>query len=114
MYWWRLKSVKRVVWEFKCSVIATCNSIQKMRKPLLSRFAVINVPGYDREQFINVTKDRLGDIPLAQYIAEQVWDSKSPNIRDCVRIASIARCEQDVLRMLRIVNSGTERNCLEF
>ena len=61
-----------------------------------------------KEQFINVTKDRLVGNPLSEYIAEEVWMSKSPNIRDCVRIASIARCEQDVLRMLRIVNSGTE------
>ena len=100
----KVSKTRRV--EFKCTIIATCNSTQKLRKPLLSRFAVINVPEYDKDQFINVAKDRLGNNPLAQYIAEEVWNSsKNPNIRDCVRIASVCRCEQDVLRMLRTVAS---------
>lgn len=51
--------------EFKCSVIATCNETKRLRAPLLSRFAIIKIPEYDKEQFISVTKDRLGDNPLA-------------------------------------------------
>lgn len=42
----KISKTRRV--EFKCSVIATCNSIQKLRKPLLSRFAIINIPDYDK------------------------------------------------------------------
>lgn len=88
-------------------MIATCNQTKKLKAQILSRFAIINVPDYDKEQFINVTKDRVGNNALAEYIAEEVWNSsKSPNIRDCVRIASIAKCEQDVLRMLRIVGAS--------
>jgi hypothetical protein len=35
-------------------------------------------------------------IPLAEYIAEQVWAySKQPNIRDCVDIARMAETEQE-------------------
>lgn len=100
----KVSKTRRV--KFKCSVIATCNSIQKLRKPLLSRFAVINIPEYDKDQFINVAKDRLGNNPLAQYIAEEVWNSKNPNIRDCVRIAAISETEQDVLRYLRVLGAG--------
>ncbi|MFZ0514762.1 MAG: hypothetical protein WAM14_24375 [Candidatus Nitrosopolaris sp.] len=42
--------------------------------------------------------------PLAEYIAEQVWaSSNQPNIQDCVRIGALARTEQDVLRVLRVI-----------
>jgi Holliday junction DNA helicase RuvB len=73
--------------EFRCSVIATCNDTKRLKAPLLSRFAIINIPEYDKEQFVSVTKDVLKQHPLAQYVAEQVWlSSDKPNIRDCVRI----------------------------
>jgi holliday junction DNA helicase RuvB len=103
----KISKTRRI--EFKCSVITTCNKTTKLKAPLLSRFAVINVPDYDKDQFINVAKDRLGNNPLAQYIAEEVWNSsKNPNIRDCVRIASVCKCEQDVLRYLRVLGSGND------
>jgi hypothetical protein len=41
---------------------------------------------------------------LAEYIAEQVYESSSkPNIRDCVRLASMCQTEQDVLRMRKVL-----------
>jgi holliday junction DNA helicase RuvB len=43
----KISKTRRV--EIKCIVIATCNSTQKLRKPLLSRFAIINVPDYTKE-----------------------------------------------------------------
>jgi MoxR-like ATPase len=92
--------------EFTCSVIATCNSIDKLKEPLLSRFAVIELKGYDTfEEFRQVTLD-VCHHPLAEYISEQVWSSSdNPNIRDCVRIASLCKTEQDVLRILRVVKT---------
>jgi hypothetical protein len=64
----------------------------------------VNIPEYDKEQFISVTKDRLGDNPLAEYIANEVWAaSKQPSIRDCIRIAAVTNTQQDVLRALRIL-----------
>ena len=56
------------------------------------------------EEFKKVTVDVLKKHDLAEYIAEQVYQSSNnPNIHDCVRIASMAKTEQDVLRMLRIL-----------
>jgi MoxR-like ATPase len=91
--------------DFTCSVIATCNSVEKLKERLLSRFAVIEMKGYTSlEEFKQVTLDILKKQPLAEYITNEVWtNSKQPNIRDCVRIAAIAKTEQDVLRMLRVL-----------
>jgi hypothetical protein len=55
------------------------------------------------EEFKKITMDVLKRHPLAEYIAEQVYQSSSkPNVRDCVRMTSTTKTEQDVLRMLRI------------
>ena len=91
--------------EFKCSCFATCNDTKKLRKPLLSRFAVIEMEPYTREQFVETAVQRLGRNPLALYIAESVYETKGAeaNIRDCVRISEMAKTEQDVLRFLRLV-----------
>lgn len=59
------------------------------------------------EEFKNITVNVLKKHPLTEYIAEQVYQSsKNPNIRDCVRIASVCKTEQDALRVLRIVKRG--------
>jgi hypothetical protein len=43
---------------------------------------------------------------LTEYIAEQVYaSSDKPNIRDCVRLATLCQTEQNVLRMMRILTS---------
>jgi holliday junction DNA helicase RuvB len=90
--------------ELKCSVFATCNQLKRLRQPLLSRFMVIEIQPYSFEEFKRVTMDVVKH-PLSAYIADQVWNSSDrPNIRDCVRIATISKCEQDVLRALRLMS----------
>ncbi len=91
--------------DFTCSVIATCNNTSKLKERLLSRFAVIEMKAYDSlEEFKKITMDVLKKNDLAEYIAEHVYkSSKKPNIRECVRIGSMCRTEQDVLRMLRVL-----------
>jgi Holliday junction resolvasome RuvABC ATP-dependent DNA helicase subunit len=91
--------------DFTCSVIATCNSTKKLKEPLSSRFAVIELEAYGSlEEFKRVTLDILKDNDLAEYIAEQVYaSSDKPNIRDCVRLATLCSTEQDVCRMLRVL-----------
>ena len=90
--------------EFKCSVFATCNSLERLKPRLLSRFAVLEIKSYTFEEFKQITLEVLHDNPLAEYIADQIWTSSNhPNIRDCVRIGALARTEQDVLNVLRVV-----------
>jgi hypothetical protein len=65
---------------------------------------VIEIQPYSFEEFKRVTMDVVKN-PLSAYIADQVWNSSDrPNIRDCVRIATISKCEQDVLRALRLMS----------
>lgn len=102
----KVKKTRRL--DFTCSVFATCNNTAKLKDRLLSRFAIIEMKPYESfEEFKNITVDVLKKHPLAEYIAEQVYQSsKNPNIRDCVRIPSVCKTEQDVLRVLRIVKRG--------
>jgi holliday junction DNA helicase RuvB len=90
--------------DFTCSVFATCNSVERLKPRLLSRFAIIEMKPYQNlEEFKKVTMDVLQH-PLAEYIAQEVYQSsKNPNIRECVRIASMAKTERDVLKILRIL-----------
>ena len=75
--------------EFKCSVFATCNSVERLKPRLLSRFAVLEIKPYTVEEFKQITLEVLHDNPLAEYIADQIWaSSNQPNIRDCARIGS--------------------------
>jgi len=91
--------------DFTCSVIATCNSTKKLRQPLLSRFTIIELKGYQTlEEFKKVTLDVLKNYPLAEYISEQVYQSsKNPNVRDCVRLSKLCQTEQDVLATLKVL-----------
>jgi hypothetical protein len=91
--------------EFTRSVLATCKNTAKLKDRLLSRFAVIQMEKYTREEFIETTVQKLKTHPLARYIAEQVYETKGAdaNIRDCVRIAAVSTTHQDVLRVLRIL-----------
>jgi replication-associated recombination protein RarA len=91
--------------DFTCSVFATCNDTKKLKERLLSRFAVIELKAYaSLEEFKRITIDVLKKHPLAEYIAEQIYESSTkPNIRDCVRLASLCQTEQDVLRMMRVL-----------
>jgi MoxR-like ATPase len=94
--------------EFTCSIIATCDDTRKLKEPLLSRFAIIELRGYNEEEFRKVALDVIKNHPLAEYIITEVYNSsisnnKEPNIRDCVRVAKLAQTEQDVFRILRMI-----------
>lgn len=90
--------------EFKCTVIATCNKTKKLKEPLLSRFAVIEMKQYTPEEFRNVVIELLPKSALSGYIADQVLLSKkNPSVREALRIAQLTKTPQDVQRYLDIV-----------
>ncbi len=81
------------------------DEIEDLRQSeFLPRFALLEIKPYTFEEFKRITLEVLHHNPLAEYIADQAWTSTNqPNLRDCVRIEALARTEQDVLRVLRVI-----------
>lgn len=83
-------------------VFATCNATDRLLTPLLSRFLVLHFKPYKFGSFKEVTVHLLcngEDIAedIASEVAEIVWTKlKSRDIRDCVKIANLAKTKEDV------------------
>jgi len=84
--------------QMKTSVFATSNNAENLSGPLLSRFFIVELAPYTFEQFHNITnlllRHNLGE-NVATTIAEAIWN-RSRDIRDCVRIGSMAKSVEDV------------------
>jgi hypothetical protein len=82
--------------ELRCSVFATCNSIKKLKEPLVSRFMVIEMGGYSQDEFVRVAVEQLRkrrvEDGFAWFIAQEVWKTggENANIRECVRLANLS------------------------
>jgi holliday junction DNA helicase RuvB len=88
--------------EIKTSVFATSNNIEKIIQPLQSRFFIVKLEPYTYEQFFDITVRLLTtsnqhnvDEEIANATADAVWNT-SRNIRDCVRVAKMAKSVEDV------------------
>src|SRR5947209_4758047 len=85
--------------EMKTSVFATSNNIKKMSAPLQSRFFIVQLEPYTYEQFHDITEKLLSPhkVPggVARVVANAVWN-KSQDIRDCMKIGSLAKSTTDV------------------
>ena len=82
------------------NIFAAANSTKGMPKELLSRFRVLYLPQYTREEFIQASTKVLierGRVEpdLASYIAEKAWEV-SRDVREAVRIGKICRNRKQV------------------
>lgn len=87
--------------QLKTWVFATTNDTNHMLTPLLSRFMVLHFKQYNFENFLDISIHMLGQEGLAKDIAtevaSQVWHKmKSKDIRDCIKIAHLAKTKTDV------------------
>jgi len=73
-------------------VSATCNEINRLSKPLQSRFRRLFLPSYTEEEFLNVSKKVLPkrSSSLARYIGTNVWKNWG-EIRDVISIGKLVR-----------------------
>jgi len=73
-------------------VFATCNEINRLSKPLQSRFRRLFLPSYTDEQFLNVSEKVLPKLSfsLARYIGSNVWN-KGGDIREVISIGKLLR-----------------------
>src|ERR671937_1893551 len=68
-------------------IFATSNSIERLSKPLLSRFTVFEIPEYSYPEFEAISVriiEKLHQNAVIQ-IASAVWKSGSGDIRDVVK-----------------------------
>ena len=87
--------------QLKTWVFATSNDTNHMLTPLLSRFMVLNFKQYNFENFQDISIHMLGQEgigrDIAAEVASQVWHKmKSKDIRNCIKIAHLARSKLDV------------------
>jgi replication-associated recombination protein RarA len=88
-------------------IFATSNSIERLNKPLLSRFTVFEIPSYTYEEFETISVriiKKLNHNAVIQ-IASSVWKIGSKDIRDVLRIAKLcnpADTEDDTTRLIYI------------
>ena len=94
--------------QLKTWVFASCNSTDKLLPPLLTRFRDIHFKLYTEEEFVEIVINVLDreegvDRDIALLIADGVFNRlKTSNIRECVRIARLAR--NDSVQVNRIVD----------
>jgi len=87
--------------QLKTLVFATSNQTNHMLTPLLSRFMVLHFKQYKYENFLDISIHMLAQEGItkdvANEVAAQVWQKmKSKDIRDCIKIAHLAKTKNDV------------------
>ena len=83
--------------------------INKIIYPLRSRFLSLILKGYSYEEFHQILTKLLSKKSINQKIIDEVvyavwYNIKSKNIRDCVKIARMAKSLDDVIFLVNIYN----------
>jgi Holliday junction DNA helicase RuvB len=104
-----LKHKQQRTTQLKTWVFASCNSTDKLLPPLLTRFRDIHFKPYTEEEFVEIVVNVLDreegvDREIALLITDCVYNRlNSSNIRECVRIARLAR--NDSAQVNRIIDT---------
>lgn len=82
-------------------VFGSCNSTDKLPRPLLSRFLVLRFKRYSYDDFKKISNNVLImdgiDPELADYVSDVVWGKmNSKDVRDSIKIARLAKNKKDV------------------
>ena len=87
-------------------IFGTCNEINRLSKPLQSRFRKLFLPKYTEEQFLNVSEKVLPkrSSSLARYIGTNVWKNGG-DIRDVISIEKLVRKSEGPQEIQMIMNT---------
>jgi DNA polymerase III delta prime subunit len=90
-------------------VFATCNEINRISKPLQSRFRKLFLPRYTEEQFLDVSEKVLSKTSpsIARYIGAAVWKNGG-DIRDCISIGKLVRKNDGPEEIAEIISTITK------
>jgi MoxR-like ATPase len=100
-------------------IFATSNSTERLSKPLLSRFTVLEIPEYTYPEFEDISTRIVNKLPRSTVIqiASSVWKVGSRDIRDVLKIAKLCNhsdTEEDITRLISIhqkyLKTGMEYN----
>lgn len=97
-------------------VFASCNDEKKLLTPLLSRFFVLYFKKYDYKSFEKIANHILKrecnlEKELSTLIANLVWNNlKSRDIRDCIKIGRIAKNQDDIISIIKILKQYDKAN----
>ena len=80
---------------------------RELSKPLLSRFAVLEIPEYTYPEFEGISTRIVSKLPqnTVIQIASSVWKAGSRDIRDVIKIAKLCNSsdtEEDITRLISI------------
>jgi len=87
--------------QLKTWIFGSCNSSDKLPRPLLSRFLVLRFKRYGYDDFKEISNNVLImdgiDPELADYVSDIVWGKlNSKDVRDSIKIARLAKSREDV------------------
>lgn len=105
-----LKHRQQRMTQLKTWIFASSNDAGKLLAPLLTRFTVIHLKPYTKEEFVKIVvtvlnKEENIENDVAKFIAESVFNNLSMNIRDCVRIVRLVG--NDVSKVVRLIGIFT-------
>src|ERR687886_504183 len=88
-------------------IFATSNSIERLSKPLLSRFTIFEIPAYTYEEFEAISVRIIKKLPqnVVIQIASSVWKSGGRDIRDVLKVAKLCNptdTNEDITRLISI------------
>jgi replication-associated recombination protein RarA len=91
----------------KMVIFATSNGIDRLSKPLLSRFTIYKIPEYSYPEFEAISIRIIKKLPqnTVIQIASSVWKTGSRDIRDVLKIAKLCNLsdmEEDINRLITI------------
>jgi replication-associated recombination protein RarA len=74
-------------------VFATCNEVNRLSKPLQSRFRRLHLPPYTKEQFLDIAVKVCPQLKeeTSRTIGEEVWKQESKDIRDVISLGKLIR-----------------------
>jgi MoxR-like ATPase len=95
-------------------VFATANSCDKIIQPLLSRFAILEIPEYTFEEFTEIALTRLAREniykPIALSIAEKVWhELDSKDIRDVIKVGRLASSGEEISFVVKMLKKSISK-----
>ena len=79
-------------------VFATCNEINRLSKPLRSRFRRLHLPQYSREQFPQIA------VKVCPKLSEETWEQQG-DIRDVISLSKLVNKHDDPGEIAEIIKT---------